>query len=43
MQELRAQFLLQLRDLRAERGLRDVQAVGRAGEIQLFGKDRKIA
>src|SRR6185436_6967410 len=42
-EQLRADFALELLDLPAERGLRDMQAPGGVGETQLLGDDDKGA
>lgn len=39
--EIHPQFTLKCLNLRAERGLRHVQPLGRAGEAQLFGEDHE--
>ena len=42
-QQRRADLLLELADLLAQRRLRHVQALGRAAEVQLLGDDDEVA
>ena len=42
VQQWLAEFALQPLDLRADRGLRDVDPLGRAGEVGLFGDGDEV-